>query len=317
MLSGEIPMQQQSKYYAVYIWLNIRALMILWAIAAMIAVTVSAHLAYATVAINNSAKQWFSYPSDNKVEIKLINKQVFKYGEQQSILFHSAELNREVPAFLIMPKGKGPFAAIIYLHMYPGDNEQFIEEAKSLAQNGVVSLLIYGLFPWRIGPEDLETDRKIINQQIIELRRAIDLLVSLKQVDAKRIGFVGMDYGGMHGCVLAGVDNRIKTYVIIAATTEYIKWNSIINFDVMNKEYAQGMNLFDPIVRIRDATAPILFQFGTEDAFISKKDGQALYAAAVLEKKIKWYDAGHESVHKAGAADRNQWLCKQLSFSCE
>src|SRR5947209_5365974 len=54
-----------------------------------------------------------------------------------------------VPAYLVVPKGKGPFAAVIWGHWYwdnsPMRNrKEFLDEAVALAPAGVVSLLTDG-----------------------------------------------------------------------------------------------------------------------------------------------------------------------------
>jgi hypothetical protein len=54
-----------------------------------------------------------------------------------------------VPAYLVVPKGKGPFAAVIWGHWYWSNSpmrnrKEFLDEAVALAQAGVVSLLTDG-----------------------------------------------------------------------------------------------------------------------------------------------------------------------------
>src|SRR2546429_3090834 len=54
-----------------------------------------------------------------------------------------------VPAYLVVPKGRGPFAAIIWGHWYwqnssMRNRKEFLDEAVALAQAGVVSLLTDG-----------------------------------------------------------------------------------------------------------------------------------------------------------------------------
>ena len=54
-----------------------------------------------------------------------------------------------VPAYLVVPKGKGPFAEVVWGHWYWGNSplrnrKQFLEEAVALAPAGVVSLLTDG-----------------------------------------------------------------------------------------------------------------------------------------------------------------------------
>src|SRR5437899_11846857 len=54
-----------------------------------------------------------------------------------------------VPAYLVLPNGKGPFAAVIWGHWYWENSElrnrkEFLDEAVALALSGVVSLLTDG-----------------------------------------------------------------------------------------------------------------------------------------------------------------------------
>src|SRR5579863_10309346 len=54
-----------------------------------------------------------------------------------------------VPAYLVVPSGKGPFGAVLWGHWYWPNSEffnrkEFLEEAVVLAQAGVVSLLPTG-----------------------------------------------------------------------------------------------------------------------------------------------------------------------------
>src|SRR5260370_27269287 len=51
-----------------------------------------------------------------------------------------------VPAYLVVPRGKGPFAAVIWGHWYQDgspflNRKEFLDEAVALAASGVVSLL--------------------------------------------------------------------------------------------------------------------------------------------------------------------------------
>lgn len=61
-------------------------------------------------------------------------------------------------------------------------------------------------------------------QQVIELRRAIEVLLAQPGVNPERLAYVGHDFGGMFGSVLAGVDERIQTYVIMTAIPDFSDW---------------------------------------------------------------------------------------------
>jgi hypothetical protein len=51
-----------------------------------------------------------------------------------------------VPAFLVVPLGKEPFPAVIFVHWGQGNRTEFLSEALILARAGAESLLIDGVF---------------------------------------------------------------------------------------------------------------------------------------------------------------------------
>jgi dienelactone hydrolase len=132
-----------------------------------------------------------------------------------------------VPAYLVVPDGPGPFAGILLM---PGSGGirggPLLPYAQDLAKTGVVSLLMDGpearfphdgpLFRWT------EEDRAILVQYVIDLRRGVDLLTARPEVDPKRLGYIGIGFSGAMGGVLAGVDKRIKAYVLNAAPANYV-----------------------------------------------------------------------------------------------
>ena len=126
-----------------------------------------------------------------------------------------------VPAFLVAPDGPGPFAAVILLHGAPSERSSLLDYGIDLARTGAVALLIDAPFA-RIptnrkgtGPVTFtDQDRLEQIQLIVDLRRGVDLLMSRPEVDADRIGFIGISYGASMGGLLAGVESRIKAYVL-------------------------------------------------------------------------------------------------------
>jgi dienelactone hydrolase len=70
----------------------------------------------------------------------------------QPVLVEEVELDDQPPAFLVRPADAGSsHPAVLWLH-WLGHNRsnrtQFLAEAVRLAQQGVVSLLPQGVFPW-------------------------------------------------------------------------------------------------------------------------------------------------------------------------
>jgi cephalosporin-C deacetylase-like acetyl esterase len=99
-----------------------------------------------------------------------------------------------VTAYLVIPKGSGKFAGVIWGHwLMPGaanaNRQEFLKVAISLAPAGVVSLLIDAP---QARPNFKPTPNPVlVAQQVIDLRRGMDILLSRTDVDATRIAYVG------------------------------------------------------------------------------------------------------------------------------
>src|SRR6267142_1718357 len=130
-----------------------------------------------------------------------------------------------VPAYLVVPTGKGPFAAVVWGHWYWGNSParnrtEFLDEAVALASVGVVSLLTDGPIarPGYVENNEPLNEQRITDlvQQVVDMRRGVDLLLARKEVDPKRIAYVGHSYNATVGAFLAGLDHRFKAFVLMA-----------------------------------------------------------------------------------------------------
>jgi dienelactone hydrolase len=141
----------------------------------------------------------------------------------------------QVTAYLVVPPGTGPFPAVIYGHWcMPGSDKmnrtEFLDEAVVLAHSGVIFLLPDHVI---VDPGFKEDDSPLNQQQIevevqqnINLRRGADLLLARKDVDPKRLAYVGHSCDGAPGGFLSGTDKRFKAFVIMAGN---------LSFEVENK----------------------------------------------------------------------------------
>jgi hypothetical protein len=137
--------------------------------------------------------------------------------------------NRDtVPAYLVIPKGSGKFAGAIWGHwLMPGaansNRDEFLDEAIALAPAGVVSLLIDA-------PQSRPNFKRMPNpvliaQQVVDLRRGLDLLLSRPDVDATRIAYVGHSWDAGTGAILDAADKRFAAFVFMSgpqSTMEYV-----------------------------------------------------------------------------------------------
>ena len=264
-------------------------------------------------------KALFRYNASSPVAVKEVSSQQRGDATVRDITF-SPGAGREVKAYLVVPKGIGPFAGILWAHWLgeeKSNRTQFLDEAVELAPKGVVSLLVDAMWsaPEWFGKRIPDDDYKNSIRQVVELRRALDLLLSQSSVDKTRIGFVGHDYGAMYGMLMAGVDQRVNTFVFIAATQSLNDWAFLGPQPKSKAAYLKQNSVLELTDYLREVkTASKFFQFGKGDAYVSPADASVLFAAAPEPKQRKNYEASHKMESKEIVSDRHDWLVKQLKL---
>jgi pimeloyl-ACP methyl ester carboxylesterase len=184
-----------------------------------------------------------------------------------------------------------------------------------LAAKGIVSVLVNAMWaePRWFGNRNPDKDYENSIQQVIELRRALDLLLTQPLVDRTRIAYVGHDFGAMYGMLMAGVDKRVKTYVFIAATQSLNDWAFLGPQPKSKSAYLKqnaNLELTDSLRQVTNASK--FFQFGKGDFYVSQADAAVLFAAAAEPKQRKMYDAAHKMDLKEIMVDRDNWLIEKL-----
>ncbi len=209
-----------------------------------------------------------------------------------------------VTAYLIVPDGEGPFAAVIYAHWGQGDRNEFLAEATETCQLGAVCLLLDAPTR-RPGYTELVPDALII-QTVVEIRRAVDLLAARPDVDLERLGYVGHSLGALTGGIAAGVEPRIDAFVLMTGTPR---------ISDAGAAPANTDPRLDPIHYVRHAyPAALYYQFAERDEYITREAALAFYEAGSQPKTIQWYDATH-ALNEQARLDRIQWLTEQLGLA--
>jgi dienelactone hydrolase len=239
----------------------------------------------------------------------------------------------QVSAYLIVPAGRGPFAGLVFMHPDYGARTAFLSEALLLAEAGAVSLLIDAPFrrpePSRRSYDFTkpESNRDILIQTVIDLRRGVDLLTSRADVDAKRIGYVGHSYGAAMGGVLASVEKRIKAYVLMAGDpswTDSLRSGTDPSSEQLRKSFTKEQldkyvlvtAPLDAIHYITQAKpSALFFQFSRYDVEIPESASTRYYQAASQPKLFKWYDVGHELDNVEALLDRAEWLRQEIGIA--
>lgn len=229
---------------------------------------------------------------------------------------------RPVTGVLYRAHTPGRHAAILFVHWLgtpaTTNHTEFDAEARALATRGADTLLIDAMWAkphWFERGRAPETDVRDSIDQVIDLRRSLDVLESLPDVDPQRIAYVGHDFGAMYGAVLAGVDTRPKAYALISGTSSFAQWYLLGEKPHDEAAYRSAIDPFDPTQWLPKASArAFLFQFGTRDEYVSAAQSIAFESAAPAPRGVYWYDTGHEVAVPAARADRTRFLLDHLGL---
>jgi dienelactone hydrolase len=245
----------------------------------------------------NAAPSTFAY--DRNEPFKYVDKGVVNRNypiKIHDVSFASARSGR-VHAYLVVPPGKGPFPAVIWAHGSGVTRNDLLLQAAWFAARGSIELVPDD--PFERNPQlSFASDarqRAAVVQQVIDLRRGVDLLLSRQDVDGKRIAFAGLSFGAIQGAFLAGVEPRIGA------------------FDLQS---GRGRSLgpgLDPRVWIRRSHAHFFIQDGLHDRVVPRAQLQALARAAPRPKIVRWYDAPH-GLNTGAVHDQLRWLARQLGL---
>src|SRR6266478_3965431 len=179
-----------------------------------------------TVAQDAEMLRHFDYDQKAAIEMKQIGAEKREHAIIYDITYASPK-GGVVPAYLVVPKGKGPFPAVIWGHWYwensPMRNrKEFFDEAIALAQADVMSLLPDGPIarPGHVTNNEPLNEQQITDmvQAVVDMRRGLDLLLAREDVDPKRVAFVGHSYHASAGAILSGTDQRFKAFVLMAGS---------------------------------------------------------------------------------------------------
>ncbi len=234
-----------------------------------------------------------------------------------------------VPAYLVVPDGKGPCAGVIWGHWYwenspARSRSEFLDEAVAIATSGVVSLMIDGPVarPGHVADRTPLNEQQITDrlQSILDMRRAADLLLARKDVDPARLGYVGHSYNASTGGYLAGVDKRFKAFVLMAGSLSD-------KLDLQSKEYQDyrlkvGADKWDAFIAKyawldpgnflpHAAPAAIFLQYATQEDFLTPARARQYFALVSEPKQMKVYETNH-ALNAEARRDRIEFLRQQL-----
>ncbi|WP_310829118.1 dienelactone hydrolase family protein [Paenibacillus pedocola] len=180
-------------------------------------------------------------PGPGPINSVLLKQEVHEGYRLESLLLDLNGVER-VPASVAKPlEGDGPFPLVLFNHSHGGDytngrkelvrSSPYLQQpsfAKTLTDMGytVCCIDMWG-FNERGGKSESELVKEMLWQgkvlwgmMLYDSRRMLDYMCSRPDIDASRIGTVGMSMGGLMAWWLAALDERIKVTVDICGQVD-------------------------------------------------------------------------------------------------
>jgi uncharacterized protein len=163
---------------------------------------------------------------------------------------------------------------------YQPPHRLFVNLAEELAQRGIVSLRVD--LPGR-GDSEGDTIDMSVEADLAAAQQAIDVLFEQPGVDKKRLGLVGISWGGILAASLAGHDPRVAATVLLSTSPyEQVGWKprlqriegrKVYKFvgNLVGEQFFAGMQQLHPVNDLMCAKGPVLYVYGTKDRLVAPK----------------------------------------------
>lgn len=250
----------------------------------------------AGAAANPLAASAFSYDTAAALDVRIEHRRTTNGITREDVTFAAPGGSRIRAETVSAQKVRAGHAGVLFVH-WLGDSSttnltEFEPDALALARHGITSVLVDAMWAqphWFMHVRSTDTDYRDSIAQVVSLRRALDVLQTQPGVDARRLAYVGHDFGAMYGAVLSGVDPRPRWFVLMA---------------------------LDPGPYLaRSKADAYLFQFSQKDEYIAPEKQLQFFQAAPLPKALYLYDADHRLRIPQAFSDRQSWLFSRLTAS--
>lgn len=233
-----------------------------------------------------------------------------------NVVFRSGPL--VIEGYLVVPPGAGRRPAVVFVHGSGGDRNELLEKAKLLARRGVVALTITEPStsdpPVRAKtlPGTLKNVEAGQVRDVVAIRRAVDVLQSLPQVDPKRIGYLGWSAGARAGTFVAASDPRVKALALLSAGAAPVNTYVALAPEQVRGVVQNVLTRIDPIrYAARARPGSLLLEDGRRDTVVPHSALMSIVKAAPKGTMVRWYDAPHELNDRA-YRDAYDWLQQKL-----
>lgn len=256
-------------------------------------------------------KAWYEYDREAPLKDEIIREEELK--GYKKVYFKFVDLQGgEVPGVMTLPtRAEGPFPVVVMMHGFMMQKEDFINEAfhKPFAKRGVATIAIdfplHGDRPGdpQTGFTTLDAAEAMFRQALFDVLRLFDYIDAREELDANRMGYVGVSMGSIIGSMAAGIDERVKVmaYLIGGGGLECL-FRSLDGVgskslgDLVRENpnaVKEKFEYFDQLGFAKKISPrPILFYNVEDDPIVKKECAENFHNAAGEPKKVVWQKSG-------------------------
>jgi predicted esterase len=222
-----------------------------------------------------------------------------------------------VHAYLCVPPGTGPFGGVVLVPGSGGRQVDFLIECVQLAAKGAVAMSMVTPFIRGVPPGPSATIPSAryylahFEDNVVAIRRALDLLAARKDVDPRRLGLAGWSLGAALSSVASGVDPRVRAAFLVAPPS-HAHFIPPLSGRKARRVY-RILAPVDPKRYLPYARSKLFVAMALHDELQKRSEQRAVIGAAGPTAEVRWFPTGH-SMNTRTWADLVRWLGDQLGL---
>lgn len=229
---------------------------------------------------------------------------------------------RTIPAIIMIPKGEGPFPAVVMNHGHGGSKEEhggFTSLAKAFLNEGIASIRMD--FPG-CGESEESFIENYISNMVSDSNASLNYLLDNYNIDKERLGILGYSMGGRVALTLVKEgDSPYKSMGLLAPSTDlgedvakkfiggeeaynslyekilekgYLEFPSeYMKEQILSKEWIKEMENSHPQEDVNKFKGDMLLIYGGEDTVVPIEENKKLLEAFPDMKEIFIKNADH------------------------
>jgi dienelactone hydrolase len=221
--------------------------------------------------------------------------------------------NNTVHAELYRPQGKGPFPGVVVLDILAGDGQVARMVSMFLAQNRIAALYVH--MPYygprrepgskvRLLSADYKHSLDAMRQAVLDVRRAGAWLASRSDIDAEKLGIVGVSLGSFIGSLSAEMEPRFRRVAVVLGGGGLVDayyddprggairllWEKLGGTKKTLQDLLAPVDPLTCAANLKDRK--LLIIAAKHDEVVPPKMAEALWKATG-QQQIHWQDCGH------------------------